>query len=74
MQNKDRSFAQQTRTRMVLWFIAILFIVGIGLIWIIYGINAAFLGFICLLGSAIPIGLIALFLFGLGKIADNDKH
>lgn len=74
MKNNDRSYAQQTRTRMVLWFIAILFIVGIGLIWILYGANAAFLGFICLLGSAIPIGLIALFLYGLGKVADPDKH
>jgi polyferredoxin len=73
MKNKSRSYSQQTRNRLIFWFIGILFTVGLGLIWAVYGLNAALLGFICLLGTSIPIGLIALFLFGLGKVADRQN-
>jgi len=57
---------------MIFWFIIILFTLGLGLIWVIYGSRAAFLGLICLLGTFIPVGLIALFLFGLGKFVDRE--
>jgi hypothetical protein len=39
-----------------------LFIIGIGLIWWIYGPGAALMGFLCLLGAFVPIGLIFLVL------------
>jgi len=73
MTNKQQSYTKQTRNRMVIGFLVILFTLGIGLIWIVYGKEAAFLGFICLVGISIPISLIALFLFGLGKISDSNK-
>jgi len=60
-----RKYASQTKYRLVLWFILLIFSVGIGLIWWFYGRNAALLGFLCLLGAGIPIGLIAVFLLGL---------
>jgi hypothetical protein len=63
-----RDYAAQTKYRLVLWFILILFIVGLGLIWLIYGRNAALIGFLCLLGAGVPIGLIAIFLLGLDAI------
>ena len=64
-----REYASKTRFGLVLWFVAILFIVGLGLIWIIYGDQAAFLGFICLLAAGIPVGLIALFMLLLDRIS-----
>jgi polyferredoxin len=72
MSNTIRSFAAQTRNRSIFWFIIILFTLGLGLIWIFYGARAAFLGFICLIGTSIPVGLIALFLFGLEKFVDRE--
>ena len=59
-----RKYAAQTNFRLVLWFFLILVFVGLGLVWLIYGRNAAFFGFFCLLGAGIPIGLIAVVLFG----------
>jgi len=72
MADNNKNYAQQTRKRLILWFVIILFTVGLGLIGIIYGLQAALLGFICLLGTGIPIGLIVLFLFGLDKIVKKD--
>jgi len=67
-----RNYAKQTRSRLVIWFLIILFIIGLGLIWLIYGARSALLGFLCLIGSLIPIGLIFLFLFGLDAIVKNQ--
>ena len=75
LKNKVRSmdYASQTRFRIVLWFILILFIVGLGLIWFFYGRIAAITGFFCLLGAGIPIGLIAIFLLGLDAIVKKTE-
>jgi hypothetical protein len=43
----------------------LLFVVGLGLIALIYGPNAALMGFLCLLGGMVPVGLVALVMFGL---------
>ena len=67
-----RNYANQTRSRLVIWFVIILFVIGLGLIWLIYGAKSALLGFLCLIGSLIPIGLIFLFLFGLDAIVKNQ--
>jgi hypothetical protein len=66
-------YATQTKIRVVLWFVFILFFVGLGLIWFIYGRNAAITGFFCLLGAGIPIGLIAIFLLGLDAIVNKNQ-
>jgi len=68
-----KDYASQTKFRLVLWFILILFIVGLGLIWVFYGRNAALIGFFCLLGAGIPIGLIAVFLLGLDAIVKKPE-
>ena len=60
-----RKYAHTTNIRLVLWFVLLLFTVGLGLVWIIYGRNAALLGFFCLIGAGIPIALIAAAIFGL---------
>jgi len=62
--NRDlRSYMKDTNVRLVIGALALLFIVGDGLIWIIYGFGAAMMGLLCMLGAFIPIGLIFLFLF-----------
>lgn len=60
-----RKYALKTNTRLVLWFVGLLLTVGLGLIWLLYGRNAALLGFFCLLGASIPITLITTAILGL---------
>jgi hypothetical protein len=67
--NKDlRSYASQTTFRLIVGAIILLFLVGIAGTWIIYGLPAALMAFLCLLGALVPIGLIALFIFGMDWI------
>lgn len=58
-----RSYMKDTNVRLVIGALALLFIVGDGLIWLIYGFGAAMMGLSCMLGAFVPIGLIFLFLF-----------
>jgi hypothetical protein len=67
-----REYTKQTNFRLIVWFLLILFVVGLGLIWAIYGSSSALLGFFCLIGFSLPIGLIAIFLFGLDKIVKKQ--
>jgi hypothetical protein len=60
-----RKYSTQTNFRMVLWFIFLIIFIGLGLVWIFYGKSAALLGLLCLAGAGIPVGLIALSIFGL---------
>jgi hypothetical protein len=61
--NRDlRKYMKDTNVRLVLGAIALLFIVGDGLIWWIYGFGAAVMGLLCMLGAFVPIGLILLLL------------
>jgi hypothetical protein len=63
-----REFAKQTNIRLGIGAVILLFGVGIGLIYYIYGPGAAGVGLLCLLGSLVPIALIVLFLYGLDWI------
>jgi multisubunit Na+/H+ antiporter MnhB subunit len=56
-----RQYAKQTNVRLVLGAFILLFVVGVGLIWLIYGEGAAGLGFVCLLAALFPVILILLF-------------
>jgi magnesium-transporting ATPase (P-type) len=60
-----RRYASQTAVRLLAGAVFILFVVGLGLVWWIYGFGAALMGLLCLLGALVPIGLILFFLFGL---------
>jgi len=58
-----RKFSRDTNVRLALGAFILLFVVGIGLIWAIYGQGAAGMGFLCLLAALAPIVLIlAIFL------------
>ncbi len=53
-----RKYARQTTTRLAIGGLLILFLVGIGLIYLIYGREAAILGTICMLAGLSPLVLI----------------
>lgn len=58
-----RKYARQTNVRLLAGFILLLFLIGDGLIYIIYGREAALLGFICILFGLAPLLLIGLALW-----------
>jgi hypothetical protein len=61
MMSRDlRKYASQTNVQLIAGALIVLFVVGLGLIAWLYGINAAIMGFLCLLGALVPIGLIFL--------------
>ena len=61
--NRDlRRYMKDTNVRLIAGALFGLFIVGDGLIWLIYGFGAAVMGLLCMLGAFVPIGLILLLL------------
>ena len=53
-----REYAKQTNVRMAVGAFVLLFVVGVGLIGLIYGGNAAGMAFSCLLAALFPVILI----------------
>jgi len=51
---------QSTNVRLAIGGLSLLFIVGLGLIWLIYGEGAAVVGLICILAGLAPVILIFL--------------
>jgi len=58
-----RKYARNTTVQLTVGAFFLLFVIGITLIYFIYGTQAALLGFVCLLAALLPIALILLFLF-----------
>lgn len=69
-----RKYMKETNARILIGALALLFIIGIGLIWLIYGFGAAVSGFLCLLGAFVPIALILFALFGLDWIVKRANR
>lgn len=63
MSRNLRKYAGQTNVRMIIGMIILLFVIGIGLIYWIYGPSAAIGGVLCLLAAVVPIVLIFLSLW-----------
>ncbi len=53
-----RKYARQTNFRLTVGGIALIYVIGIGLVYLIYGEGAAIMGLLCLSGGLIPIILI----------------
>lgn len=66
-----REYAKQTNFRLIVGGLLILFIVGDGLIYVIYGKEAAITGLICLSIGLTPLILIWLALTLIGYIASR---
>ena len=58
-----RDYARKTNFRLGVGAFTLLFIVGLGLIYLIYGKEAAALGFFCLMFAFLPVLLILFFFF-----------
>jgi hypothetical protein len=70
-----RKYASSTNVRLALGGITLLLVVGLGLIALLYGSSATLMGFICVLGGLVVVGLITLLVFGLDyflKKTDKD--
>jgi hypothetical protein len=57
-----RKYARQTNIRLGVGAFLLLFIVGDGLIYFIYGAGSALMGLLCLLGGMVPVLLVVLVL------------
>jgi len=57
-----RKYSRQTNLRLALGAFILLFVVGVGLIWLIYGEGAAGMGLVCLLAALFPV-ILVLFVF-----------
>lgn len=68
-----RAYARQTNLRLALGAFILLFGVGLGLIYLIYGPGAAAAGFLCLLGGLVPILLILIALYGIDWIVGRAR-
>jgi len=68
-----RKYARSTGVQLAVGAIFLLFIVGIGLIYLIYGPGAALMGLTCLLAGLAPVILIVLVLFLLDWIVKRAR-
>ncbi len=59
-----REYSKQTNVRLILGAFILLFVVGVGLIWLFYGEGAAGLGLTCLIAAIFPVILILIVFVG----------
>lgn len=64
-----RTYARQTGFRLLVGALLLLFLVGDGLIWLIYGRGPALMGLLCLAAAMLPVALVVLVLILLDWIA-----
>lgn len=69
-----RSYAKQTNIRLIVGALALLFLVGLGLIFLIYGKGAVFTGLLCIIGGLIPVVLIVVALAIIDLIVKKNKE
>ncbi len=70
-----RKYARQTNVRLAIGAMILLFLVGDGLIYLIYGRGAALFGLLCLIGGLFPVILVLIvlwFLDWIARRANND--
>jgi len=68
-----RKYAEQTNIRLIIGGLALLFIVGLGLIYIFYGPGAAMSGMLCILVGLVPLILIWMLFFVMEKITKRAQ-
>jgi hypothetical protein len=67
-----RRYARQTNFRLFVGFFLILYLVGDGLIFYLYGSGPALFGLMCLVAGTFPLILIALILWGMEKVVERE--
>ncbi len=68
-----RKYASETNIRLIIGGLFLVFVVGIGLIYVFYGQGAALIGLLCLIVGLIPVILIWLMFFILDIITKRAK-
>ena len=68
-----RKYARSTNIRLAVGAILVLFIIGLGLIYLIYGPGAATMGLFCLLAGLTPLVLIVLVLLLLDRAVKRAR-
>ena len=68
-----RKYSRQTNLRLALGAFILLFVVGVGLIWLIYGEGAAGMGLVCLLAALFPVILVLLVFVGIEWILKHAR-
>ena len=68
-----RRYARQTNVRLIVGALLLLFIVGDGLIYLIYGKGPALMGLLCLLAGLTPVALTLLALLLLAWVAKKAE-
>jgi len=68
-----RKYARQTNVRLIVGGLILVFVVGIGLIYLFFGQGAALTGLLCLIVGLIPLVLIWLMFFILEIITKRAK-
>ena len=68
-----REYSKNTRVRLVVGFLALVFLVGDGLIFLFYGKEAGVFGLVCLIGALIPVLLVILFLFLADRVVKRNQ-
>jgi len=68
-----RRFRQQTNFRLIIGFLIVLLVIGLGLVFVIYGENAAIAGFLFLVISLSPVVIIVIILQVLQWIINRTR-
>ena len=66
-----RRYARQTNIQLIAGALLLLFILGDGLIYLIYGSGAAVVGILCIIGGLVPVVLIILVMMLIEWIANR---
>jgi hypothetical protein len=69
-----RKYTRQTNNRLLAGGIIILFVVGDGLIYLIYGKNAAITGLVCLIAGLLPLIIIWIILSLMGWVVKRSAE
>lgn len=68
-----REYAKQTNVRLALGAFILVFVIGVALIWAIYGEQAAGMGLICLMAALLPVILILVVFAGIEWILKRAR-
>ena len=72
--SKDlREYAKSTQARMIAGFLLLVFLVGDGLIFLLYGKGAGLAGLVCLLSALFPVALVVFFLWFADRIVEKQE-
>lgn len=69
-----RKYARQTQAHLLIGALVLLFGIGVGLIYLIYGQGAASLALLCLAAGLVPVALLLFIFWAADKIIQRALH